>query len=365
MPLGGALIGAAVVAPILGGIIGNMSSASDRKKAQAANDKALKSIEAVGAPPDLSKQIILNEYRQAGILTPELEQNIDAGVSRVSQIKEDPALREAQMKALDLISKRGVTGLGPEDRAALNQIRSRVQQDMQAKSAQIQQNMQARGIGGSGADLAAQLSNAQAGAQQASEQSDTIGAQASQRALQALQASGTLGSQIRGQEFDINKAREGAADEFRKFDVQNQLGVQSRNVGAKNQAQQFNLTNLQDIMNRNTQAQNSEKARQMQGQQMNWESQLARGGALAGALNQSANVAQQRAAQTGQMWSNIGSGVGSAAGAGAGFVGQQNAASATKTAGEASNAAAAQRAADQQAWQERQNELDRKAYGGG
>lgn len=306
---------AGIGANVVGGIVGNLASQSDRNEAQAALNNAMKEIQDTGAPPDLSRQIVLKHFESAGLLTPEIENNINQQFSSVADIKEDPSLRENQIQALQILRQRSQTGMGPEDRAALNQIRGEMARDEEAKRQQILENYRARGLGGGGAELAASLASSQGAANRASEQGDTIGAQASQRALEYLRETGNLSSGLRSQDFNIANTKGEASDALQRFNIQNQLGVQSRNVNNKNQAGQFNLQNQQQISNANVSMDNAEKMRELDAQRQNWLDKLTKAQALAGNYKDQANAANSRAQQTAAMWSGIGSGISSGIGA--------------------------------------------------
>ena len=181
-------IGAGIKA--IGGLLGGIFGGEDRSRAQELLKEAQKDIERVGAPPDLSREIILNKFKQAGLYKPELEQAIDLQQSKVSQIKEDASLRDAQTQALQMIMQRGRTGLTAEDRAAFNKLRAETARDSEAKRQQIMQSYQARGMGGAGAELAAQLQSAQGEVDRAAAGGDEIAAVASRNALQAMLSGG-------------------------------------------------------------------------------------------------------------------------------------------------------------------------------
>jgi hypothetical protein len=297
---------AAVAAPIIGGVIGNIASAGDRKKAEAAMREAVQIIDSVGAPPDLSREIIYQKLQQVGVMTPELEQAIDVGISKVEQIQEDPTAREAQVQALQAMSQLGKTGIGAEDRAALNQIRSEVQRDAEAKRQQIIQQAQMRGQAGAGAELAAQLLGAQAAADRSSAEGDRIAAQAADARRNALQQLASQSHQLRDQDFNVAQAKAKAADAFRQFDVQNQMGVQQRNVSSKNQAQQRNLEEAQRISDANTQQANQEKLRQAEAQRQYWADQLDLAKSRSGARSGMQNYYTGEADRTARMWQGIG-----------------------------------------------------------
>jgi hypothetical protein len=315
---------AAAAAPAVAGVLGRMMSSGDRKEAERLANEAYAEIEALGLPPDQSTELMLEKFKSAGLYTPELEQEIRQTVSKTSEIKEDPRLKDAQMKALEMMQQTGRTGLNATDRAALNQIRQEVQRDAEAKRQQIMQSMQARGQAGGGAELAASLLSAQAGADQQSEAGDRIAAQAQERALQAMMQSGQLGGQVRGQDLDYNRTVAEAADEMERFNIQNAVNRQQRNVGARNQGQQMNLQQQQEIMNANTAMSNAEKQRQAQAARQYYNDLAARAQSRAQARLGQANLKAGNAADTAKMVQGIGSGVGAAAGAYANRVPQAN-----------------------------------------
>ena len=299
-----------IAAPIVGGIIGNQAAKGDKESQKQAMKAALAELNKIGSPPDLSRRLILEEFQRQGIYTPEMEQEISVAESEMSQLKEDPSLREANMSALQRMLAQSKSGLTAEDRAALNQARSEVQKDTQSKLAQIQQQMQARGQAGSGAELAMQLQAAQAGSDQAAAGSDTLMAQAQQRALQALGKSSDMASQMRGQDFDVNSAKARAIDERNRFLAENSVSRQSRNVGALNQAQQANLAEQQRINDANIAMRNAETQRQTQAERDLFNDKLNLAQAKSGQRTQQAGFYGQQAGQTAQQWANIGSGVG-------------------------------------------------------
>lgn len=302
---------AAAAAPIVGGIVGKLFGGPDRDKAEALMKQAYAEIEAVGAPPDLSKEIILQKFEQAGMLTPELERAVDVGVSKVAELQEDPGNRDIQKRALGQLTQRMSGGLTMEDRAAYNQLRQNAQRDLEAKRQQIVQNMQSRGQAGSGAELQAALLSSQASADEQAAEGDRLAAQASQNALQAALQGGQLAGQVRSQDFDVANTKAQAADELNRFSVQSQMDRQNRAIQAKNVAQEYNLAQKQKTMDTNVQQANQEKLRQNQAKADLWDRQLGYAQAKSGNKQAQASAALEQANQTQQMWSGIGSSVGS------------------------------------------------------
>lgn len=307
MPMGGAI---AAGGSVVSAGLGYLSAEKDRAAQRRYIKNAMKELKKAGYPPDLSKEIIFQQFEQAGILTPQLEEDIAVAESEMGQLKEDPSLKSAQLKALAQMQQRAKVGLSAEDRAALNQVRSEVQRDAEAKRQQILQQMQSRGMGGSGAELMAQLQASQGAADQASAASDTLMAQAQQRALQALGQSAGMASDIRGQDFSVNQARAQALDERNRFLAQNSIARQRQNVGIMNDAQRMNLAEQQRIQDMNAQMANAEKLRQSSEKGAYFDRKLGLAQAKAAAQMGQAAAAGQQAQNTQQMFSNLGAGLG-------------------------------------------------------
>lgn len=301
----------AAIAPIVGGIIGNMVSSGDRGDGLAALQRGWAELDAIGMPPDLSQRVLMQQFQQAGILTPELEQDMyTLGDSKVAMIEEDSSLRDAQMDALSGLRERAKIGLSPEDRLAVNEIRRDSAVEAEAKRQQILQNFAARGQAGSGSEFIAALQAGQSGAEEASRQGDRIGAMASQNALQAISSAGSLGGQIRQQDFGVASAKAGAEDSFNlaNWNAANQR--QARNVGQQNQAQQYNLGQAQNISNANTSMENQERLRMENAKRDYWQDKMARASAYSGQGQQQYQASNDEADRTSNMWAGIGSGVG-------------------------------------------------------
>lgn len=301
---------AAVAAPVVGGILGSVSAASGRKAAAAAAAQALAQLNAIGMPPDLSKEVIMRQFQSQGMLTPELEQDIHLQASQVGQIQEDPALKQAQMEALGTLGQVSRGGLQAGDRAAYNELRAQTQRDAEANRQAVLQRMQAQGMGGSGASLIAQLGAGQAAADTASSQGDRLAAQAAQNALNAINQRAGLAGSVRGQDFNVAQTKAQALDQRNQFLFQNSASQQARNVAAQNAAQQANLANKQRISEMNAQQGNTESLRQNQAKRDYFNDQLGLASAKANAINNQGSVLQQGAQQQANTYAGIGNALG-------------------------------------------------------
>lgn len=279
---------------IVGGFVGQDQASGDRTKAQGYAEAAFNELLALGLPPDLSKEVIMQKFQQAGIMSPEMEQAINQTHSKVSEMQEDPATREAQMGALNQLRKLGQSGLGAQDRAGLNQVRDQVQRDLEAKRQQILQNQQARGMSGSGAELIAQLQGAQGGANQASMEGDRLAGMAQQRALQAISQGANLAGGIRGQDYQTAMNRASAEDQMNRFNTENQIARQQRNAGARNLAQAQNLSAKQRTQDMNTTQANNELLRQNEAKRDYWNDVNTRAKIRSGANQNLGGIYQNR-----------------------------------------------------------------------
>ena len=153
----------------------------------------------------------------------------------------DPFAIEAQRRALqamqDVYTQGGMTA---GDRARQQQMQAQnAQRERASREAQMQQ-MAARGQLGGGNEVLARMSAAQGSADRNAQQGLGLEAMAEQRALAAMQQTGTLGGQVRRQSFDEDTARRRAADEVARANWAARQGVQMRNVASAREGQYHN-----------------------------------------------------------------------------------------------------------------------------
>jgi hypothetical protein len=294
---------------LLTGAIGGLFAGEDRKKAEQALAEAQAIIDAVGAPPDTSKEIILEKFRSVGLESPKLEQAVDVGVSKMAQYQEDPRFREAGVKALERMMQQSQQGLTAEDRLAFRQLQQEQERATQGKLAQIRQEAQMRGMGGAGAGLAAELSAAQAGAERGLTGAMDVGAQSQRARMAALQQAAGQAQSMRGADLATAQATRGAEDEFARFRAQEAIARQRSNIAAQNLAQQRNIEREQSLSNLNVGATNRERQRQREAAAADWTRSLSYAQARAPYREQMANVYGQKAEATQQAWGNIGKGI--------------------------------------------------------
>jgi hypothetical protein len=169
------------------------------------------------------------------------------GGTEFDNISLDPRMKDAQMQALMSLQDIGNNGGRTlADDANMNKILSSVNADDRGRREAILQNANARGMGGSGMEMLAQLDSSQAATSRANQGGLDVAAQAEMRALDAMQRAGLLGGQIRSQEFDEQAQRARSQDLINNFNTgvgntqimhnsQGRQDVANQNVGVRNQ----------------------------------------------------------------------------------------------------------------------------------
>ncbi len=304
----GAVIGGGL--GLAGGLMGQGSAKSGQAQQAQAIQDALAAMRNVALPTDIANRIYNQQYQTAGQLSPQQEAIINASPSIAGQTKGNQNLQAAQLQALNALKNISQTGMSSVDRARLNQIQQQAATQAEGQKQAVMQNFAQRGQGGSGNELLAQLQASQNASNQANQAGLGVAANAQQNALSALGQYGQQAGQMEGQQFGQQMQAGTAQDLLNRFNTQNQLTQQARNVGSQNAAQQYNLQNQQNIMNANTGQTNQEMVRQKQAQQQLFQDALQRaGGMYAGnmAAGAAANEAGQSAAKG---WQSIGQGAG-------------------------------------------------------
>jgi hypothetical protein len=295
-------------------------SAGDReaKKSRQVLREQMALVDAIQLPDMEKQKIFMDMLTSAGEVDPEMLQAIGLGPSAMEGISTDPRLKTHQLSALEQLAGVAESGMTPADEAAFELARRNAAQENQAMQGQILQNMQARGQGGSGAELIAKLKTAQssADAMQAAQLEQAKQQQAAR--MQALAQVGDLSSGIRSQDFNESAQVAHAKDLINQFNVQNQQSVANANANARNQAQVMNLQNQQNIMNQNTALRNQQQQYNKQLQQQHFNNELNRANARMGVAGQISNSYAQSAANAGALQGQL---IGTAATIGGAMIG--------------------------------------------
>jgi hypothetical protein len=236
------------------GIFGGNTDEEDRKAKEYA-DKALAEMAGLEAPElseiDLEKYTWNGDYKPTSQVTPTM---IDAGddveydqvlttkadQERVGEtalrdISVDPRLKESQIDSLGALQEIAAGGgFTAADEANLSRIQNDNSTADRGRRDSILQNMQQRGMGGSGLELLAQLQSSQAATDRNAQQGLDVAGMAQQRALDAIIKGGGIAGDIRSQDFGEQERVAQARDEISKFNASNTNNMNQWNAGQAN-----------------------------------------------------------------------------------------------------------------------------------
>lgn len=244
---------------VIGGLFGDNQAGRAERQAQEMRNNALRDLMNIDLPDIEAMKRDYEVPELMGKLTPQMEQALALGDSAYEDVAIDPRLQQAQFDALAQLGEISQGGLTDADMMGLEQVRRNAAGQDQARQEAILQQMQQRGFGGFGNELIAKLSSGQAAADRASQEGMQIAQMAQQRALEALMNQGNMASSVRSQEFGEQSRAADARDIINRFNVQNQQGVQQRNIGQQNMAQQQNLSARQAQENQRAATRNLEQ----------------------------------------------------------------------------------------------------------
>lgn len=318
-------MGIATGIAIAGGVAvaaGAASSAYGSYQKGKAAKKALGTVEAgreyieenVNIPEMSEKYLELKQLESQGQLSPEQETVLGELQNRLNEIAVDPRYKENQVQALNALQEvADQGGLTITDRAKLEQIKSEVRQQEKGSRDAILQNAAARGMSGSGSELAAQLAGEQGAANRLSQEAFNVGSESRREALQAKIAAGDLGGKIRSQEFGEQQVVKEGQNATDKFNLGLMQDVNQRNINRDNYAQEKNLADKQAIANANVNLANQQQAQNLAledaRKQQIFNNELAKAGAYNAVNTQVANAQQNVGNAQAGMWGGIGQGL--------------------------------------------------------
>jgi hypothetical protein len=274
------------------------------------SDKAAKLYDDIALPDIEQQKLLLQKYVEEGRLSPEQAEAYLVNNNAVDSMDLDSVGKNAQLSALDQLSEIGNEGgLTASDKARLQRIDTDEQTAARGAREAILQNAQARGAGGSGLEMLAQLTNAQDSATRKSQRDLDVAGMAQERALQALQSAGQLGGNINQQQFGQQKSIADSKNEIAKFNAANSQQVGLANTGANNAAQAANLANRQNISNANVDQANKQQQYNKELDQTKFSNEMTKATGQSNAFNQQAAQANAaRASDQGLFGTILGAG---------------------------------------------------------
>lgn len=262
MPGWGTAIGA-VAGGLLGGMYGGDDGEAERQAQKELMMQTLAEIQGISVP----------ELKQIALENPRWLEDLQAQQLEPSQMKyvtTDPRLRSQQNAALDALNQISESGgLTLQDRANLSDIQNQVATADKGRRDALLQNMNARGMGGSGLELLANLQSSQAATDRGMQSGLNVAGMAQNRALDAIMQSGNLAGNIRGQDFSEQSKKAEAADAIARFNAQNRQDVNRYNIGGR-----------QDMANQGVTIRNQNQMMPNQIAQQNYENQMNKANAM-------------------------------------------------------------------------------------
>lgn len=268
----------------MGGITDFLTGGSNDQAEEALN-RAYQAYSSVNAPTTQELTLPqLQQYVQAGLLTPAQAQAALESGNAYDNINTDPRAREASIDALTNLQSIGDAGTAgtPQEQAAIAGIESTLNQTLGSQRSSILDQMDQRGIPSSLMGVASQLGAAGQDAEQAHQDALTAASNNSNLALQALEQSGTLGTQIAGQQTQEAQAKAAAQNAIDQWNAANQTTVNLNNANMKQNANTVNLQNQQQTANANTQNANSRTQYNAQLPQQVFQDQMSKAAGEAG-----------------------------------------------------------------------------------
>jgi len=211
--------------------------------------------------------------------------------SGMADIATDPRYKDAELAALRELEDQSQNGFTARDRADMARVEASVNRANRGRQGAIQQNMQARGMTGSGMDLVAQMQSAQDADEIAAMRALEREGMMQERKSQATMGLGSMSSNLQSRDFGQAAAKAQAQDAIDRFNVANSNEAARYNNQGVNQTAQNNWQQANELARYNNQGLN-------QTAQANWQQTNADNRYNNVGLNEAANQNWQRANST-------------------------------------------------------------------
>lgn len=169
--------------------------------------------------------------------------------SYMEQVSTDPRYKDAQLEALRQLEQRSKQGLTAQDEADMFRLKMQTDANNRGRVGAIQQNMDARGMGGSGMSAMMKLQASQDSAEREALRSMEKAAQMQNNKFSASQALGQQSTQMRSQEFNEESAKARAKDSINAFNTKLLNDNTNRNWETRNQNKQNDYNHDVNSMN--------------------------------------------------------------------------------------------------------------------
>lgn len=253
----GALIGAVVGAGV--GLGAGQNTKRARVNLENTITEYMNQLKAIDMPRYEDLKLSLERYSKGEDLTPDQLQALQELDNEVSKLSYDKTAKQTQLDALAALKARSRGGLTLQDKADLMNAQKEIDRSQQGVQKSIIQNMQSRGVGGAGVELAQRMGAAQMGTQQASQNALNVAANAQNRAMAALKESAQMGRQMGQDQLNLDQTKAQSLDDMRRKNLERLQQSMQYNVGSNNQAKQLNWNRANTTSDKNTDMSNTEQ----------------------------------------------------------------------------------------------------------
>lgn len=247
---------AAIVAAIIGAGAQWFNSEEAKKASAKEREEMKKLLETIQNPTFDATSIPAEQFKVLEKYKPEVADFVKEQNPQIVTGKTEGARigREAQLSALQKLRGLSETGDDIQSKAQTQAALDAAAAQAQGQRASILQQMAARGALTSGGTLASQL-QAQQGANQLAQQGTLqSAAEAERRRLQAIRESAGLGSQIRGEDINLEAQNAAIINDFNRRTASRQQDYGQYRAGTLNDAQLKNMGEAQRIAEMNEQS---------------------------------------------------------------------------------------------------------------
>jgi len=299
---------ASAALPLIGGIFGP-NIVGDTGQPGQDFTSGIDELRAIQIPGVAEQLVNWDDLVQQGVLSPLQVQEIQTDPSKLRDFIATPEFKDASSKGLAQLREIAEGGFSLQDQAAMEEIRRRVASQERGAREAILQSAHARGVGGSGLEMASNLMSQQNAADRRALENLMTAARGEERRMGAAERGATLGSQLRGQEFGEARTMDEADRLINQFNAQMRMRKSEGDVGRAERAQAQNLAESQRIHDINRQKRHEADLRNKQLYQQRYENELAKGQAMMGGRQ---GVSGAKEADMNRKYRLLGGGIGGA-----------------------------------------------------
>lgn len=307
--MGAGAIGAGL-GSLVGGILGGNAAQGEYDASMGITREQYEQLKNLQVPDVDKMKIYLEGLQSQGTLTPFQETATNLGDSSYAAITTDPRLRAQQMSALEEMSGISQTGMTDIDRAAMQEMLRQAQAQETANRKTILEGRAARGMAGSGDELAAALASSQSSSNQSQSNAMKLAAQAMQNRLGALSQSSDMAKSIESSDYNRASQLANQRDAISRFNAELAAQTQQRNISRQNEAQQLNLREAQRLADANVGQRNQQQMYNKELLQKEYDNKLRKLQGQGAAASNLSSAHQARGNAIAGQYQQIGSGIG-------------------------------------------------------